>query len=337
MLLSESKDHEVLALYYHILLEGNKAKQMLSWLWTKIKNLNMFNSESDESSLQNYERLMTRIYIILILMIFLVLLFYISITEQTNTYTIYHPTQSTVEDLFDKYPNTIHCPCTSVSTSLDTFINAEFNLHQICYSKFILNEFISQFWTLNNTHHHPYDFIPMTGSYFSAVATICNVFSVLISLFINNLQRTSFSTVTVLSSMNLAAQVNKSINGFKNQISDFSNVVHDYILSIQPTYQPLSMSMSSFSLQITSNDSIQIEPIDFNGCSCLLESHKCSEAAGLYVYDLANDSFILSTTVNGINVGCLPYLSLLHSSFECWYSEGCYQSVSYINLYVKSI
>lgn len=274
---------------------------------------------------------MTWIYIICSLVIFIIVLFYISLSENTNSYTIYKPTKSIIDNLFAKYPNTLRCPCDSYSMHFDKFITVKLSFHQICSSQFSSSNFIHQLWIFNNTNSHPYDFVSMTGSYFSTISTFCNVFTSLVLYSLNRFQVSLFSAAHVPSSSDFQNQAEKLLNIFKSQISSTSTVLHDHIFDIQAIYQPLPITVSAFSLRVTSNDSILVEPNLLDNCSCLTDWKSCSTQAGLYTYDSMNSSFTLSAPVEGVKISCLPTLSLLQSSFACWYSYDCYQRVSYID------
>ena len=303
-------------------------KNARRWVWHRIKCLNLFDSDSDQPSIQHRERLATRIYIICTVTLVVVLFSYIASNENINTYTTYNPTQTTIEYLFAEYSTTIRCPCNSFSMHYDKFISINYRLHEICSSQFITNAFISQFWSYNITQSHPYDFLSMTGNYFSSLATLCNIFSTFIQYFTSVFRSSLFSNGNLPSSTDLEAEAQKLITSFVNQISYVSTSVHDDFFNIQMLYQPLSTTMSSFILKITANRSIEIEPRNIDNCSCILESNSCFADAGFYAFVPDNDSFIRLTAVEGIRVGCIPSHTLLHSSFSCWYSDECYQKVS---------
>ena len=278
--------------------------------------------------MEHHERRMTRIYIVSMLVMSIILLFYTSIQETTNLYTVYDMTESKIEKLFAAHPDTIQCPCYSYSMFYDKFITVKLSFHQICSSKFISNDFIQQFWRLNTTKSDPTDFLRIIGSYFSSIASMCSIFRNYAGSLLSGFHKSLFTTANLFSRSDFESEANKLLATFVNRISDVSMILHDHILDTQGIFQPIDVEMSAFRMKLISNESIQVEPIVFNDCSCILEPRTCSQQTSLYKYHSLNDSFTHAALLDGINVSCLPFLSSLHSNLECWYSDECYQKVS---------
>lgn len=316
-------------LIHDVTLDSNTEKKILRLIGTKLQKINLFDSYSNEPSMERRERRMTRIYILLMLVVSIVLLFYTSIQKTTNLYTIYDVTESTIEKLFATHPDSIQCPCRSYSMHYNTFITVKLSFHQICSSQFISQEFIQQFWRLNTTVSDPTDFLRISGSYFSSIASMCQMFQNFALYLLDRFHKSLFTTANLLSRSDFESEVNKLLRTFKNRMSDSSTVLHDHVFDGQTLYQPLDVAMSSFNLRLATGRNILIEPITFDSCSCILESRTCSQQASLYTYNSTNDSFTYVMKVNGINVSCSPFQSALHSNLGCWYSEECYQHVSY--------
>ena len=125
----------------YIFIGYDKIKRILSRVWAVFGRMNLFNTNSDQESTQHRERIMTRIYMVSILLVFMILLSYTSFGKNANSYTVYNVTQPVIEQLFAAYPDTIQCPCRYYSMHYDNFITISTSLHQICASAFISNEF----------------------------------------------------------------------------------------------------------------------------------------------------------------------------------------------------
>lgn len=309
------------------LFSESSSKKLRRWMWTKIKYLNLFKSNSDQPGREYYERLFSWIYIGSVISTFIILIFYISIRENINSYTVHDLTETSIKDLYETYPNTLRCPCASYSMHYDKFISVNLSFHQICTSQFISNVFIDQFWTLSDTRMHLTDFAQLTGPYFSSMASLCKMFNGLIWFLLNAFRTSLFATANLLSPANLESEANKLLNTFRDRISEASTILYEHTVDAQALVQSLDVTMSSFNLSITSNGSIQIHPVTLDNCSCVLNSHSCSKQAGLFIREASDQSLQFLSTPDGINVGCLPMLSLFHSTLACWYSEECYRKV----------
>ena len=320
-------------LFNYIFIGRDRVTRILSQLWTVVRTMNLFSANSNQMSIQRHERIMTRIYIVSMLVVFIILLFYTSLHKNANSYTVYNVTQPIIEQLFVAYPDTIQCPCRYYSMHYDSFISISTSFHQICTSAFISNAFINQFWTFNQTFNLPYDFVQMTGSYFSSIASMCNIFTSFIWITSSQFRTSLFATANLLSPANLEIEASRLLNTFLSRISASSMLLYDHMVGAQALYQPLDTTMSAFNLQFTSDGSTEVKPQTFDGCSCLLKPKECSKSSALYTYHAENDSYTLAMVLDGINVSCVPFLSLLHSNLACWYSVACYQPVSSKNFF----
>ena len=307
------------------------------WLWTKIKILNLFDSYSNDALKVQREQNTTRLYIILLAIIFFILFFYTTFTPQTKTYTINRPTQVVYENLQMKHADTIECPCSNVTIPYEKFILITPRYHQVCSTGFIFPFFFNQLYLFNQTKIQRADFMAMSAPYFTWIASFCTLCQVLIYDLYSSFQKELFVNAKLLPENIFTKQTDDIIKSFIDSSSIRFIRSLTELLELTTSYQVLSASYSSFDLQVTSNGSIRIDPVGFDNCSCLLEPKTCSTAAGFYSYDSSNDSFTLLSTVRGIRVSCLPLISFLQSSLECWYSTDCYQQVRYLFLLERKL
>ena len=309
------------------LSDGERTQINLQWLWTKIKNLNLFDSHSNDNRTIRREQYTTRLYIILLFLIFLILFFYTTFTEQRKTFTIHRPSQSTYENLQKNYDDTIECPCSNTAIPYEEFLTIERKYHQICSSGFISPLFIDQLFKFNRTNLHRTDFMLISGPYFRWLSTFCFLCQVVIYNLYYSFQQELFVNAKILPEKIFLKQTDEIIQSFINSASlVFIRSIKE-MLELTTSSQVLCATYTAFDLRWTSNGTMRIDPAGFENCSCLLQPLTCSTAAGLFSYHPSNDSVILSSTLEDIRVACLPFLSILYSNINCWFSEDCYEQV----------
>ena len=153
--------------------------------------------------------------------------------------------------------------------------------------------FINQFWTFNHTFNQPYDFVQMTGPYFSSIASMCKIFNSYVWIMSSQFQTSLYATANLLSQADLEIEASRLFNVFVNRISASSMLLYDHVIGAQALYQPLDTTMSSFKLRFRSDGHTEVEPQTFDGCSCLLKPKECSKSSALYTYHTENASFTL--------------------------------------------
>ena len=292
-----------------------------------MKTLNLFNSYSNNPSIETREQQTTRLYIILLLLILLILFLYTTFTEQTNTYIINRPTQSVYENLQMKYPDTIECPCTTVTIPYRKFLSINPRYHQICSTGFISPVFIKQLTAFNKTNIYQLDFNMISASYFQWIASHCILSRVVIYNFYVEFQTQLYVNVKVPAPKIFIQQTNDILQSSLDLMTDRFARGSIELLGMTTHYQIVTAYYTSFNLRVTSNGSIRIDPAGFSNCSCFIEPETCSTEAALYSYDSMNNSHTRLSAVKGIRVACLPLISFRQSTFECWYSRECYDEV----------
>ena len=119
---------------------------VIGWLTSQAVGWNLF--ESPESRLDarqlRIEIISTRIYVFTLTLLTVNLIIYASLMTLTQTMTRTDPSQATYAALYEKYPNTLSCPCKSISIRYEDFTNISVQYHPICTSGFITNAWINQ-------------------------------------------------------------------------------------------------------------------------------------------------------------------------------------------------
>ena len=311
----------------------NSLTSKLTWIWLKLRMLNLFNSHSNNFLKQKRERQTTRLYIISITISFIILLTYTVLSEETKVYTISHPTQDVYDKLYASHSNTIECTCEQISIAYSTFTDIQAEYHQVCSSQFISPGFFIQLaYFRTDTPLYPGDFTLIGTGYFQWLTTFC-ILSRLVfdnqfiefkgKLLVNNklLSRDAFDN-----------QANQIVNSFTSDVQYYFARGMKETREILGFTQPISATSSiTYSLPIEHTNNVsQVRLLPqkfFSGCSCLSSPTSCSNQAAFYSYQPLTNSFISSFNVSGVRIACSPIETLLQSSLDCWYSAQCYQTV----------
>ena len=178
----------------------------IKWLWTKIKTLNLFDSQSNDILKIRHEQYTTRLFIILLFLIFFILFFYTTFSKQKYIFTINRPTQATCENLHMKYGDTIECPCSNTAISYEKFISIDTTYHQICSTGFTSQTFIDQLYGFNRTKVHRADFMALSSVYFTWIASFCGLCRVVIYNLYNFFQKELFVNAKLFSSIGICSR-----------------------------------------------------------------------------------------------------------------------------------
>ena len=88
--------------------------------------------------------------------------------------------------LYNKYPQTLSCPCTKISISYETFLHIKHSLHQICGSDFTTPAWIKRVseFSYDITWRRD-DFRLISGNTFQSVKILCDLITTTISYGLN--------------------------------------------------------------------------------------------------------------------------------------------------------
>jgi hypothetical protein len=295
-------------------------------LWRKSKqfcqNLNLFPSvppSTNEYDCRN-ERISTRLFISLFILILTILLFYTSFVNVTKTVNIKTPTLAQYSHLYATYPQTLICPCTTISINYEKFLRVEYSLHQVCSSIFV-----NENWTNYLSTFVDYDLMSLedfrwTGtSTFQALSVFCNVINETI---FNNLvffYSNQYVNAFLVSTELLQTQITLVVDQFK---SSLINSFLSSLSTIRSTNQGnalLSALQTNFYLHVQYDDgNIYRQSSIYSDCDCDY-SATCVEPST--IFSLSSNTIIFS--VPGLYIGCFVIEALLQSTLECFYDQTC--------------
>ncbi|CAF4483551.1 unnamed protein product [Rotaria socialis] len=294
-----------------------------------LRNLNLFPSKSptvtDSHTLQN-QILSTRLFILSFCLSLVILIVYTFIVTATKTLTLKQPTSGQYAQLYDKYQESITCPCTQISIDYGIFIHVNYTLHQVCTSSFVTNDWLMYLRNaLAGRIFLASDFHVVSETLFTALRSLCELVS---DTFQNTMMRfyaTGYVSNNVIPISLLKSEVQSLINQLR------SSIKNDFFLSLGMVRQMIQANALISSLQ--TNFYMFMQPgnsfpvtgfLEYGNCSCAISAECISLST---FYDGLNSTVLWF--VRGMHIGCYVLEALLQSSLECFYDPICFDSLKF--------
>ncbi|CAF4021998.1 unnamed protein product, partial [Adineta steineri] len=268
-----------------------------------------------------------------------------------------NPTIIEFNKLYQKYPDTIQCPCETYSIAYEEFITFERHLHSICSSTFVdensqwLIIDYPQTMLIHSTRKD--DFRQIGSPFFQLLNSFCNLSSKTINAELTTFYSSRFITLNLITYEQFQTQMNQLINQFiKNTARSFINSL--FFAENMTVANMLFSAFQSDSLYSSGSpvydeyrftdyqyiyDRIdQLYNSNETGIDCDCQSTPwCIQQA--IVYDLDTITQLFSPP--GIFVGCYLVESVLQSDLRCFFDIGCLQqlidSLSLVNISTSDI
>ncbi|CAF1141419.1 unnamed protein product [Adineta ricciae] len=299
------------------------------YVWAK--KLNVFDTVMNNKTIEEQRR-GTRVYLVLLSITLLIfglnnLLIYSSFIT-----VIYNPSLEEYEQLQQQYSiDAINCPCFHFSIPYSSFIELEFDLHQVCGSEFVSDWYIKELFQIYNQlnyFHAKWNAFTLQGTCFTqfqTLAVLCSHVKDIINDGRQQFLASSVISANIIDNSALNTQINTSLMKFQSTLPNvFLNTFHLLRGMIQSNGMVSSYSTNWY-LQmkdVVQYATVYFHPQFYNNCNCATSS-TCTQSS---------TPFIL-----GYFVGCTPLESLLQSTFECFYNQSCVDLlVTYLNISLPS-
>lgn len=116
------------------------------------------DDERDPAIALKFQKYTTRLYLLL-LIVYIYILFHATImNQQTGTVVITNVDMEQFEKLYSKYDEFLSCPCSTITTSYETFISNTIQFHPVCSSFFVSQQWIEALYLLNRSSYEVADF-----------------------------------------------------------------------------------------------------------------------------------------------------------------------------------
>lgn len=195
---------------FFLVLVKAKVKQLLNQY---ILGLNILQRHGSDEQQVKYQRIATRIYMVILTLSLIVLSFYIFVRESTRRKTIVTPLQRQYDELYRVHGDNLYCSCSSISTEYSTFVHIEASFHQICSSDFISKswfDYIGQQY-LDEMLLYPYDFRSAGPFQFQLLLMLCGEAQQTVNSSLYTFLRKQFLSSQLLSQADFESKLNMSI------------------------------------------------------------------------------------------------------------------------------
>ncbi|UJR18419.1 hypothetical protein I4U23_005324 [Adineta vaga] len=324
-----------------------------------ILDQNFYNTETNDEHIKKKERLSSRLYLILLIIILYAYAFYIASTIQITSIFVAKPSIEQYKELIRQYPNTLKCSCERISISYGEFLNILPVYHPICSSDFVSQQWIDYLFYENSSYYFQLDFRHSASAQFQILRALCEQAELIVNYSLTQFYSNQFITNQLISMETFNIQTNAFIDLFKRTTSPL--FVDILTLTRRIFLEQLFISgMGTFyTVKCCRNGDLTNIIIDaifyhetnhkYFTCICI-DAFVCKLPEGIYTniikYDYAgsdpsygnmpqySNTYNVNATflLPGMFVGCTASESLLFSTPECLYTETCLNQIgSYIN------
>lgn len=188
--------------------------------------LNLFDTR--ETSTDPFEqatgRIMTRTYIVFLCLSMAIIIFYTAINLRIESHAVQDPSETVFRTLYDRYPSTLHCPCSKITIPYGSFVSLAPTFHPVCTSWLVSDEWIQYVTDMKNVRSDYFedDFRSYAPSFFSVLVTLCNLAETTVDNAWEVVSRSVLVTDEALSNEYLITRANTSIAQFQtNTVDEF--------------------------------------------------------------------------------------------------------------------
>ncbi|CAF4010727.1 unnamed protein product [Adineta steineri] len=291
------------------------------------------------------QRIITRLFIILMIITLSLLILYTSLTIITETVTVKQPTINVYTELQTKYSQTLVCPCTQITLDYEKFISFHPTFHQICSSDFVTTQWIDFF--LTDVLFLANDVRNMAPLYYRTLSTFCNLSVDTINNALLVFNFTEYVTKNVQQINLFQSQTEQIVNLFKQ------TTANSYLQALSVDREMFSgnalfsglLTNYRFALVGNNSDDETVDPVIYdhyyaNGtvsdsCSCKIDPSTCGIPSR--IANLSEGHSMILYEIPGFWFGCYTIESLFQSTFECYFNQSCidqiYQALASTSLY----
>ncbi|CAF4033951.1 unnamed protein product [Adineta steineri] len=308
----------------------------------KAVSLNLFESSKPRTPTNIYrEQLLTRFFIVLIIVSSIGVGFYVFLIKQNQLITTTHPSLTTYQQLYNDHPTTLQCPCSNISVPYKAFLNVTFTLHQVCSSDLISPAWLHYLVLFDPTllSEWPFDswstrdFRIMGASYFQLLAAFCSMAKINIDDAQRVFNNTKFINDRVLAPsfflQKTQAIIDSFINTTRNNFVRTFNWIHVALIFSQY----FNGGNINFHITLTSDDQLSIKSTNYqiysvfaegnfasnDLCKCSVNYNVCFLIPLLYINASYSGKFPITSFFKMVDIGCTPLTGFRNSKIGWWY------------------
>lgn len=312
------------------------AKRLFEKTKLSITQLNLIDKRSQNPLRIHRARIATRLYIIAVTIAVAVIIFHMSLTKQTFREKIEFPTEKQYEELSEKYPDTVKCPCTTISIPYQAFIEVKPTYHQLCESDFVQPSWYSEM-ILSDWYFYvfPDNFLNTAPSFFQALGTFCSLVNLTVNAAIRRFHSHDFVNDKILSRTLFQSHMDSLIYSFFNSTRIKFLYTMAVVNAIIHTNQYVSGLMTN--LRMTTQNIPELEDYGFDPVTVIASnifrnsqnSNWCSCGEDLDCYSVISLPLQSAFESYGLVTACYTVQTALQSSLRCWYNTSCINVVQH--------
>ncbi|CAF3734762.1 unnamed protein product [Adineta steineri] len=273
-------------------------------------------------------------------------------TPERRTIPVFDVTPAVFEQLYRDHPDTLSCPCSTITVPLKVLVSNTIIHHPVCESIFVSKEWIEALHFENASRYGTGDFRTTASSQFKILASLCTLSQDIASQNLLDLDNNEFINNYLLSQEQVEDKVNGTTEFFKNSASSrifsFLNYLRtttradylisalntNYLIANNPRIVDESQPFMGMLLSGETKYSDQSSDASTNG-----ESMGCSNTNPTTTVSFSDISHLEryhyhsewtrpqrnATLVNGFFTACTPLEAILKSTLDCLYNATCLQ------------
>ena len=257
------------------------------------------------------------------------LVLYAGLIQRSESSIALAPSQSTYEELFAKYSDTLQCPCSTISIVQQDFIShLDASLHPVCSSDLVTEQWWFYLHGYRGGDPPPLpivDFRRWGLLLFTMLTSLCSMANETLTIAIRQYQSDRFISNQVLHRALFNAESNARMQQF--QVST-SSVFRSLLGTIRIAAQGNALMTVLETNWISKLDQyvpgipLLTVPVVYNNnnCTCATSSSCVGPAA---FFTSSGEQYY---TAEHIYHGCTPLDSILMSRLSCFFSQSCLES-----------
>lgn len=295
-----------------------------------VRQLNLFPSEDptgDDERVIRSQIVSSRIFIIVMIISVIILTIYSSQVEQIKTVTIPNPSMEQFKSLYQRYSETLICPCKKINILHQTFLIIQPKYHQVCHSDLINSQWINGIsYTglyANEGSVLSYDFRFLGSAIFATISSLCQLSLTTIDDAMIDFNASSLISTKVIPENQLIPQGQLMIDLFlstnKDEFVSALQIVRDTIYAnvLVSGFQ----TIGSIEYRPTSDTSYRfiMLPRTYNytsSCTCSTD-RSCIQPTA--IYDAYSKGLLF--TIPGMFIGCYMVEAALQSNLAFFYDQ----------------
>ncbi|CAF1096560.1 unnamed protein product [Adineta ricciae] len=297
-------------------------------LW--LRTLNLFESSltaKNEYELRN-EKISTRIFMIMLIICILIIMIYTGQRNILHTREVTNPSYDLFQSLSLHYPQTLRCPCNNIAIPHKYFIHLHPQLHQICSSDFITQNWIDHIGSARGMYISE-DFNYMGALIFRTLASFCHRANETIMIALKTFNVIPLITTEAFAKNIFIGQINDIITGFQLSTELTYYQAMNFMEFFIQTSSPLPSLFSNVNIKLHTWPPFFVYlPREYeNGtCSCNTRS-SCIEPLILKNRQINQSNTSSYFYIPGLFTGCYLTEAVRQSSLKCFYEPSCIRTI----------